>query len=170
MDSQETLNAVRHAILEWLAVSRANVDKLHRQGGTIADLKWQQGFQAALKGLLELEGVDIRRNPRRSTALPSEIVLRREAPGAPGRTGEGTIMDLSVGGCRVTTPLELAVGEITELSFRVPSSDKIITVKATVRGVERTHETRHVGNEFQDVPEDICQVLQEFCAGSGSSD
>lgn len=163
------MNTVRHAILEWLATSLANVDKLHRQGGTIADLKWQQGFQAALKGLLELEGVDIRGNPRRPTALPSDIVRTREAPDAPGRTGEGTIMDLSVGGCRLSTPLELAVGEVTELSFRLPSTDKVITLRASVRTVERAFETLQVGNEFQGMPEDIRQVLQKFCAGSESS-
>lgn len=170
MDPQGILTALRHAILERLARSRATVKIVHQQGGPMSTLKWEQGYQAALKELLDLEGFSRRRNPRRLTALPSEIVRVEEAPGAPARTGEGTVVDLSVGGCRVATALELVPGEITELSFCLPSSDQIVTLKATVRAVDRTRETGHAGKEFQEVPENARQALEEFCAAPESSE
>jgi len=70
----------------------------------------------------------------------------------------------------VTTPLELAVGEITEIAFTLPGSDRTIRLKASVRRVDQTAEALpQASKEFQGVSEEVRRALEAFCAVGESS-
>lgn len=169
MRDQESLSKLCGVILAELSRARADLERLRRPGGSPTLIEWKNGYIAALREILSWEGVSRRRNPRRPTAIPAEIVHGREAEVAPGERGEGTIVDLSVGGCRVATQLALAVDEITEVSFRLPGDDRVVTLKASVRRMELAGEEVKAGKEFHEVPKDVQGALERFCGGPGSS-
>lgn len=168
MQDQERLSKLRDAALAELSRAREDLEHLQRTGGSPTLIEWKNGYITALREILSWEGVSRRRNPRRPTAIPAEIVRGREAAAAPGEPGEGTIIDLSVGGCQVATRLALSLDEITEVSFQLPGSDRVVTLKALVRRVEQVGEEVKAGKEFQEVPEDVQEALESFCEGSGS--
>jgi len=153
---------LRDAILDELSRARADLEHLQRAGGSPTLIEWKNGYIVALREILGMEGVSRRRNPRRATAIPAEIVRGREAA-TPGEPGEGTIIDLSVGGCQVATGLALSADEITEVSFQLPGSDRVVTLKASVRRVEQVGEGVKAGKEFLEVPGDVQAALESFC-------
>jgi len=137
---------------------------LERQGESQSAARaWQKGYVAALEEVLDLEGISLRRHPRRATAIPAEIARTPLEKGAPEQRGEGTIMDLSLGGCRLyTTAMELTEGEIIELTFRLPGSSTFVMLHGHVRRVNKVNGALGAGVEFTKLPEDIVADLQAF--------
>lgn len=159
------MGALRQAVLEKLARARATVDKLHGegQGVELTAIEWEKGYIRALEEVLALEGVSLRRHPRRVTSLPAWITRTHGGPGRP-QTGQGTILDLSVGGCRLATRVELSVGDTLEISFRLPGDDKVLAPRGRVLRLELLTDTPSAGVEFQELPAEIQEVLRVFCA------
>lgn len=132
---------------------------MQQQGSVeLTAVEWQKGYVKALEEVLDLEGISLRRYPRRHTAIPVEIERILPETGAPGPRGMGTIVDLSAGGCGLTTTMELSVSEAITLSFTLPESGMQVAVEASVRRVQRVageiaaEVEFRVGAEFQSAP------------------
>lgn len=160
------MSALRQAIMEKLARARVTVDKLHQEGGGVelTALEWEKGYAKALEEVLALEGISLRRHPRRLTSIPAGIIRVGRGPGDLGERGEGTILDLSAGGCRLATRMDLSVGDRIELSLRLPGSDSGIWASGQVLRLELRPEVPHAGVEFKDLPDAVQELLKAFCA------
>lgn len=158
------VRVLREAVLEKLAHSLATLERLHLQGEvSLAALEWEKGYTKALGDVLALPGLTIRRHPRRMTSIPTAILRGRANGGIPGQSGDGTILDLSVGGCRLATRITLAVGEVIVLSFQLPGNGRRITLKGRLLRVKQADEIFEAGIQFHWVPADLRKVLQAFC-------
>lgn len=159
---EEVLLALRQAVLRKLAEARATIEELQKHGEVeLTALEWEKGYARALEEVLGLEGLSLRRFPRRVTSIAARIVRSRQREEGPREAGEGTILGLSEGGCRLATRMGLAVGEIVEISFPLP---RMISLKGCVLRIEETGDVPHLGVEFQEVPEDVRKALRDFCA------
>lgn len=157
------MSGLRKAVLDKLTRARVTIETLRQQGGTLTALEWEKGYARALEEVLDFEGLNLRRHPRRRTSIPSRIVrIAEKRP--PERTQEGTVLDLSVGGARVTTPMGLGEGDLIDLAFRLPGNGGTVALRGQVLRVEHGAETVTVGVEFREVPEGIQEVLQAFCS------
>ena len=156
----------REALLAKLAQARAVLANLERQERSKSATKeWQKGYVRALEEVLDLEGFSLRRDPRRATSIPTEITRTLLEQGTAGQRREGTIMDLSVGGCRLyTTAMELSEGEIIGLTFTLPGGSTIVSLRGSVRRVNRINGALGAGVEFMNPAEDIVADLQAFLA------
>jgi len=157
------VSGLRKAILGKLTRARATIETLRQQGGTLTALEWEKGYAKALEEVLDFDSLNLRRHPRRPTSIPTGIV-RIEEEHPHGRTLDGTVLDLSVGGARVATPMGLREGDLIELAFRLPGNGGIVALRGAVLRVEHGAETLAVGVEFRGVPEGIRAVLQAFCS------
>lgn len=157
------MSGLRKAILGKLTRARATIETLRQQGGTLTALEWEKGYAKALEEVLDFDSLNLRRHPRRPTSIPTGIVrIEEERPH--GRTLDGTVLDLSVGGARVTTPMGLREGDLIELAFRLPGNGGTVALRGQVLRIEHGAETLAVGVEFREVPEGIREVLQAFCS------
>lgn len=131
--------SLREAVLAKLTRARAGLEALGRQGeSALTALEWQKGYVKALEEILDLEGLSLRRSPRRPTAIPAEIARVLPNTGVPGPRGTGTILDLSLGGCSLATTLALSGGELIVLSFRLPEPSTPVMLAGWVRRAQRT--------------------------------
>ncbi|MFQ5899708.1 MAG: PilZ domain-containing protein [Candidatus Methylomirabilia bacterium] len=117
-------------------------------------MEWQKGYVRALEDVLDLEGLSLRRHPRADTNIPTQIARM-----GPKRGASGQIVDLSVGGCRLVTAMELSEGDIVELSFKLPERSTIVTLEGVVRRALRIDEGCRAGVEFVGLTEDIAEAL-----------
>ncbi len=159
------MKALRKAIFDRLTHTRATVAKLCQEGDvSLTALEWEKGYARALEDILGLPGVTIRRYPRRATSIQMRIVRDHRAGSILGLSVEGTILDLSAGGCRIATPFKLPVGEVIALSFRLPETDRKIALKGRVVRSELVDETPQAGIEFRRAPVAIREALLAYCA------
>ena len=157
---------LRRVVLDKLARARAVLEDLGRQGdeSEFTAVEWQKGYVKALEEILDLEGLSLRQHPRRPTAIPTEIARILLEEGAPGQRGKGTVMDVSLGGCRLATAMELSVGEIIELSFTLLELGTPVTLEGSVRRVQRVGEELTAGVEFKRFLEGVAEAFQAFLA------
>lgn len=161
------MTSLKETLLARLAQARAVLENMKPQKEVATDvIDWQKGYVKALEEVLDdLEGVPQRRYPRRATDIPTEIVRPRLERGAPGPSGQGMIMDLSLGGCRLyTTAMELSEGEIIELTIRLPGNSTTITLQGSVRRISRYNRALGAGVEFINLSEDVAAELQALLA------
>lgn len=157
------MSALRETVLAKLARARATLDELRRQGNPdMSSMEWQKGYVKALEEALDLDGLTLRRFPRRPTSIPAELA-RGLAAGA-GERARGSITDLSIGGCALATALGLSVGEAIQVSFTLPGCAAPVTVEGTVRRAQRVGEGVRAGMEFKSLPTDVSEELNAFLA------
>jgi len=158
------MTSLREVLLAKLAQTRASLEYLGRQGeSAFTALEWQKGYAKALEEVLDLDGLSLRRFPRRPTAIPATIArFHRGAPAA--ERGEGTIVDLSTGGCGLATALEIAAGERIEISFRLPGRNAGVSLEGVARRAARVGEVVRAGVEFVKVPDHVLVALETFLA------
>lgn len=156
---------LRDVLVAKLAHARAVLENLVREGesGSTA-LEWQKGYAKALEEVLGLEGLSQRRHPRRETAIPSEITRIPPSEGVPEQSGPATIVNLSAGGCYLSTAMEFSPGESVALTFSLPAGSTVVAVQGWVRRVDRRAEQLWAGVEFGGIPEGLVEVIQMFCA------
>ncbi|MCH8819210.1 MAG: PilZ domain-containing protein [Acidobacteria bacterium] len=82
--------------------------------------------------------VDRRQYQRIETNLPATF-------SCPGTQGEGRVIDLSVGGCRLSSNTQLKEGTILKLEIRVPDEARTISVEGAI---VRTSKPSFVGLQF----------------------
>jgi len=145
--------SLREALLAKRALARAVLHDMARQPLLEPTaVEWQKGYVKALEESLDLEGISLRRHPRRPTDVPAEIVrVPPEGEGVP-QSGKGAIVDLSVGGCGLATVMELSGGDVIELSFRLPASGTPIVQEGSVRRIQPLNGNFKVGVEFKGEP------------------
>jgi hypothetical protein len=164
------MTSFREAVLAKLSRARTTLAELRRTGEPAAAIEWQTGYVRALEEILDLEGLSLRRHPRRRTAIHTAITRPLLANGSSGQRGDGTIVDLSVGGCGLATLMELSAGEIIELSFVLPGTTTFVTLAGWVRRAQRIDREVRAGVEFKPLPERVVELLQAFCAAPTQSD
>lgn len=156
-------SVLRETVLAKLVRARAVLDDLRRRGGSgLDDMEWQKGYVKALEEILDLEGLSLRRFPRRPTSIPAEIARFSPETGAPGPRSAGTITDLSMAGCGLATALALSVGETVTVSFKLPQSPTPVTLEGAVRRAQRVDEETRAGVEFKTLPERVTKEFQAF--------
>lgn len=148
-EGQKSANSLRELLRVKLARARTALEDFRRPGVEIASREWQGGYVKALEEILDPEGFSLRRHLRRPTAISTEIARMLPEEGAPGARGQGTIVDLSAGGCNVVTAMEVSKGEVIELSFTRPTSRMPITLKGWVRRSQKADGQSRVGVEFK---------------------
>lgn len=164
-EARKYLVPVREVIVAKLARARAGLADLQQKGHVDATaIEWQRGYVAALEEMLELDGLALRRRPRRPTVIPAEIARIDSETGPASQRDKATILDLSMGGCGLNTTAELSVGENVVLSFTLPAGGLPITVKGSVRHAERLVQQLRVGVEFKALSADTAKALQAFLA------
>ncbi len=164
------VTSIREAVLAKWAHARAALRELRqaRQARPTA-MEWQNGYVKALEEILELDGLSLRRYPRRSVTIRTKIARVLPEPRTPEEQREGTITDLSVGGCGLATAIELSVGELIRLSVRFPQGRRIVTLDGWVRRFEVVGAGLQAGVEFKELPERIAGALQAFLRRSTES-
>lgn len=147
--------SLREAVLAKLVDARAVLEKLGPQveaGSSARD--WHRGYVKALEEVLDLQGLTLRRYPRWQTDIRTKIARM-----VPKKGAYGQIADLSVGGCRLITPMELSVGAVIGLAFRLPERSTIVTLHGLVCRTQRVDEEYMVAVEFIGLPESIAEML-----------
>lgn len=156
-------SSLREAVLTKLLRARATLEDLGRQGAPgMSATEWQKGYVKALEEVLDIDGLTLRRYPRRVTEIPMEIARMSADTGAPGPRSDGTITDLSMGGCRLATAMALSVGEVITVSFRLPKSATPVTLEGQVRRAQRVGEETKAGVQFKALPERVAKEFQAF--------
>ena len=156
-------SSLRETVLAKLVRARAVLEDLRRRGGSGMDpVEWQKGYVKALEEILDLEGLSLRRYPRRPTSIPAEIARFSPETGAPGPRSAGTITDLSMAGCGLATALALSVGETVTVSFKLPQSSTPATLEGAVRRAQRVDEETRAGVGFKALSERVAKEFQAF--------
>lgn len=159
--------SLREPVLAKLKQARSVLEELLRgDDWESSAIEWQKGYVKALEEVLDLEGLSLRRFTRRLTVIPAVLVR----PDKGGQSGEGTIVDLSAGGCRVATALALGGGEIVQMSFSLPRAAEPLRLEAWVRRPQWVEQEMRAGLEFKDLPKDVFDTLQAFCGPAGGTE
>lgn len=148
------LPSPREVALAKLARARAALRGLRER----EEIEWQRGYIKALEEMLEVEGLSWRRSRRVATSISVEIARLSAA-----EWSDGTIAELSAGGCRLTTALAaLTGGELLELSFRLPGLATPITLRASVLRSAALGERSAVALVFTDPAVAVAEALAAF--------
>ncbi len=78
-----------------------------------------------------------------------------------GQQGEGSVLDLSIGGCAVKTPAAPAAGTIMKVHLQVPDLGRPIAVEAAV---SRSVRSVYLGVEFLQLRDEEQYRLTQFVA------
>lgn len=157
------MTPLREAVLAKLRRGRHVLEELLRGEDWESDaIEWQKGYLKALEEVLELEGLSLRRAPRRTTFIPAGVVCLDGDRG--GERGVGNILDLSAGGCRLGSRLALREGELLQISFALPNAVSSLVLEGYVRRAQEVDGESRIGVEFKDPSPAAIEVLQAFCA------
>ena len=89
------------------------------------------------------------------------VLFRTTFSSSKHESGEGSLLDISLQGCKLSTPIPLQVGN--ELILHLYPPDTIIRIEA--RAVVRWATKDQAGLEFVDVPSEDAQALHDLVAG-----
>jgi len=90
----------------------------------------------------EVHSVGFRRHQRVETNIPCTFV------GEDGRTGNGEIRDISVGGCRIASDMTFEKDARLKLSFILPGCGPLQDVETIVRRMDTNASSKFLGCEF----------------------
>jgi len=147
--------SLREIVLAKLVDARAVLEDLEQHGDMEGSaIEWQKGYVKALEEMLSVDSLNRRRYPRRLIGVPVEIVRKQR--------GKGTIVDVSLVGCGLTTQMPLSVGETVELFFTLPEQETFVRLEGRVGRAQHHHEHSSAALEFTALPEHAAQALQAF--------
>lgn len=156
------MTSLREPILVKLKQARAVLnDLLRHDDGESTAVEWQKGYVKALEEILDLQGLSLRRFPRRNTLIEASARSEKQAD---GRWDDVTIVDLSEGGCRIATPVKLGIGETVQIAFTLPGLKVDLKVDGRIRNVQPVDDEFRAGVEFTNTPEETLATLKAFCA------
>ena len=132
------LNRARVAVADLERQPRANN----------AAVAWQRGYAKAVKAMMDVGGISLRRHPRQPTSITTAV--RRFDGGSTGasQSGKGTITDLSRGGCGLATWLSLSVDDWVEVSFTLPEREMPFRREGRIRRAQQMGDKVRAGVEF----------------------
>jgi len=155
------MTSLREPILLKLKQARAVLnDLLRHDDGESTAVEWQKGYVKALEEILDLQGLSLRRFPRRHTLIEASARSEKQID---GQWDDVTIVDLSEGGCRLATPVKLAVGEVIQIAFTLPGLRTDLKLDGKVRNVVAVDDEIRAGVEFTNTPPETLATLKEFC-------
>jgi len=108
---------------------------------------------------------ELRRFPRVKISAPvacSFVRLGLERWSSLERSGYGVVLDISLSGARVMSPVQMSPGDKLAVSWRFPDQPQPMQVDATVRW-GRQHS---FGLQFSDLPHMTTTRLQKFLANA----
>ena len=160
------MTSLRETVLAKLVRARAVLETLQYQSDAPESaIEWQKGYVKAFEEILDVEALTLRRYPRRLTIIPTEIARMLPESSALGQQDAGTITDLSLEGCGLTTAMALAWGERVEIAFTLPERGTPVMLEGWVRRAQKRGEESRVGVEFTGLSEGTAAALQAFLTG-----
>lgn len=122
-------------------------------------MEWHKGYAKALEEVLDLDGCSLRRYPRWEANISAEISRMVRSPFSQQKGAHGQIADLSVRGCRLVTPMDLSVGAVIGLSFRLPEKSTTVTLHGLICRIQRVDKGYMAAVEFIGLPEHVAGAL-----------
>jgi c-di-GMP-binding flagellar brake protein YcgR len=112
-----------------------------------------------------IERISLRRYDRIQTAIPAciEVQLNNNSEKL-----QGSILDLSVGGCLLDIPgyngVSLDIESKVILSFPLADTgDRVEGVGAIIKRIQKVRDNTMTGAQFVDLPSDIFEKIRYFC-------
>lgn len=106
----------------------------------------------------KFEGVSIRKHLRVPTSYWASIMSEKSEP-----AGDGTIVDMSLNGCKLMTVLQYQIGNPIRLSFNYGENDNQLTFKGIIRNMKPApYDSTYYGIEFEQPTESFLKSLEEL--------
>ncbi|MBI3582747.1 MAG: PilZ domain-containing protein [Nitrospinae bacterium] len=104
------------------------------------------------------EGVSIRKHHRVSTSYWTSIMDEKNE-----KIGDGTIVDMSLGGCKLMTMLQYKAGNHIQLSFEYDENSSPVAFKGIIRNIKQApYDTTYYGIEYEQPSEDFIKTIDEL--------
>jgi len=141
----------------------------------IADDGMAYGFKSALKDRKiplvtitypegELQGVNVRREERVPTSYWT--VLKGPAPSGEPQAdpvGDGNIVEMSTGGCKVMSQAALKKGDVVWVEFQYGEKEESLCLKGVVRNTRPApYESTYYGFQFDGISEEQKNKIEEI--------
>ncbi len=112
-----------------------------------------------------IERISLRRHDRIQTAIPAFIEVQINDK---TEKMQGSILDLSVGGCLLDIPdhkgVNLDIESKINLSFSFANTgDPVEVVPATIKRIQKVRDNTMAGAQFVDLPSDVLEKIRYFC-------
>jgi c-di-GMP-binding flagellar brake protein YcgR len=106
----------------------------------------------------KMEGVSIRKYLRVPTSYWTSILSEKNEP-----VGDGTIVGMSLGGCKLMTVIQYKIGSPVWLSFNYGENDSQLTFKGIIRNMKPApYDSTYYGIEFDQPTESFLKALEEL--------
>lgn len=113
----------------------------------------------------KMEGVSIRKHPRISTSYWTSIMDEKNENGKTvmEKIGDGTIVDMSPGGCKLMTMLQYKTGNHIHLSFEFDENSSPVAFKGIIRNIKQApYDTTYYGIEYEQPSNDFIKTIDEL--------
>ena len=111
----------------------------------------------------ELQGVNVRKHPRISVSFWTVILGVVNEDGKPTLkpVGEGSIVDMNVGGCRIVTNSKYKVNETIYLSFEYQEEKEPLRFKGKIKQIRPApHDLIYYGVQYDDPKPEFLKTVQ----------
>ncbi|OGW00569.1 MAG: hypothetical protein A2889_07460 [Nitrospinae bacterium RIFCSPLOWO2_01_FULL_39_10] len=118
-----------------------------------------------IKYPVRMDGVSIRKHPRISTSYWTSIMDEKNENGKAvmEKIGDGTIVDMSLGGCKLMTMLQYKAGNHIHLSFEYDENSSPVTFKGIIKNIKQApYDTTYYGIEYEQPSEDFIKTIDEL--------
>ena len=115
-----------------------------------------------IKYPVRMEGVSIRKHPRISTSYWTSIIDEKNENDklTMEKIGDGTIVDMSLGGCKLMTMLQYKAGNHIHLSFEYDENSSPVTFKGIIKNIKQApYDTTYYGIEYEQPSEDFIKKI-----------
>ena len=115
-----------------------------------------------IKYPVRMDGISIRKHPRISTSYWTSIMDEKNENGKDvmEKIGDGTIVDMSFGGCKLMTMLQYKAGDHIHLSFEYDENSSPVTFKGIIKNIKQApYDTTYYGIEYEQPSEDFIKKI-----------
>jgi hypothetical protein len=110
----------------------------------------------------KMSGVSIRKHPRIATSYWTSIIDEKNENGKVvlEKIGDGTIVDMSLGGCKLMTMLQYKVGNRIQLSFEYDENSSPVTFNGIIRNLKQApYDAIYYGIEYEQPSDDFIKTI-----------
>ncbi len=118
-----------------------------------------------IKYPVRMDGVSIRKHPRISTSYWTSIMDEKNENGKTvmEKIGDGTIVDMSHGGCKLMTMLQYKAGNHINLLFEYDENSSPVAFKGIIRNIKQApYDTTYYGIEYEQPSKDFIKKIDEL--------
>ncbi len=115
-----------------------------------------------IKYPVRMEGVSIRKHPRISTSYWTSIIDEKNENDklTMEKIGDGTIVDMSLGGCKLMTMLQYKAGNHIHLSFEFDENSSPVAFKGIIRNIKQApYDSMYYGIEYEQPSDDFIKII-----------